>query len=337
MLKKISISLLVYISLSACANDSQEKNKESALIDYKNPKNICYGRLTITIPKEAEIDYGLSSYDGIDIEFDENINSYQKYDKFVNNKISELKKSIHETESSLFHQNISFPIGGNVSHIVVFRATPYTRDMYDIEAYIYLPLKNKMLILKGGSADAYLQSGVKDVKDTISNIKFKKTNVSGTCFNGFYIEDYDDKKIFMSEIFFSFPSYPEVRVSIDNRSRLTSDEDLIKYSNSNLYKIPVTERAMVNIDEINVGTKKIDLMSGEEYSHHITSTLSFNRGYEDIIWQHLGKLDNIKKSYVRYDLSSKNQNGSEIDALVDQKRVVELGEFILNNLKNNDK
>ena len=78
MLKKISISLLVYISLSACANDSQEKNKESALIDYKNPKNICYGRLTITIPKEAEIDYGLSSYDGIDIEFDENINSYQK-------------------------------------------------------------------------------------------------------------------------------------------------------------------------------------------------------------------------------------------------------------------
>lgn len=337
MLNRLLILIFFSISLSACADNSNDKNMVNNLIDYKYPKSICYGRLTITVPKETEVNFGNSEYDGIKIEVNKDINSYENFKNFINKNIHELKNTHHISENNLLNEEINFSVNGINSHIVVFRSSPNSVSMYQIYGYLYLPLKKSMLVLKGGAANGFIQSGVEDIKKILSNIKFSPTNKPGTCFDDFFIEDYDDKKMFMSEIYFSFPSYPEVRISIDNRSRLTTDEDLIKFSEKNLANIPITERALVNIKDINIGERKISLMEGKEYSHHLSSRLSFNRGYEDIVWQYLGEMDDIKKSYVKYDLSSKNQNGDDINALVDQKRVIELGYFILNNLKNNDK
>lgn len=337
MFKNLPMILLISVSLSACANNSNEKKMETTLIDYKNPKSICYGRLNITVPKETEISYGLSSYENIDLVLDPDINSLEKYNEFIENTINDLKSSKHETEPSLFQKDIKIVVNGVENHIIVFRKNFDSVSMYQIYGYMYLPLKKKMLIMQGGAANDYIASGINDVKNLMLNTKFSKTDKSGTCYSDFYVEDYDETARFFSEVYFNFPSYPEVRVSIDSRSRLTSDESLIKFSEKNLAEIPLTERAAVNIEKINVGSKKIDLMDGEEYSHHISSKLSFNRGYEDIVWQHLGELDRVKKSYVKFDLSSQNQNGDDSNALVDQKAVIQLGHYILNNLKNNDK
>lgn len=337
MLKKLPILLLISVSLSACANNSNEKKMETALIDYNNPKSICYGRLNITVPKETEISYGLSSYENIDLVLDPEVNSLQKYQEFIKNTINELKSSKHETEPSLFQHDIKIVANGAESHIIVFRKNFDSVSMYQIYGYMYLPLKKKMLIMQGGAANGYTTSGIDDVKNLILNTKFTKTDKPSTCYSDFYVEDYDETARFFSEVYFTFPSYPEVRVNIDNRSRLTSDDGLIKFAEANWANLPVDDKASVNVEKINVGSKKIDLMEGEEYSHHISSKLSFNRGYEDIVWQHLGELDKVKKSYVKFDLSSQNQNGGDSNALVDQKAVIQLGHYILNNLKNNDR
>lgn len=337
MLKKLPILLLISVSLSACANNSNEKKMESTLIDYKNPKSICYGRLNYSIPKETAVNFGVAKYDGVKIDYNEDIHSYQEYEKFITNRIDELKKSPHPTEKTLYKNDISLKTNISNSHIIVFRKNESSESMYQIFGYIYLPLKHKMLILEGGSDNDKIDIGVKVVKDILEHIRFSKTDKSVTCFNDFYIEDYDNKINFESDIFFSFPSYPEVRVSIENRSRFTSDIELIPYTKKNLAELPLGVKAMVSQKDINIGNKTVDSMIGEEYSYNLSQRMVFERGFENMSWQYLGVIDDLKKSYVKFDLSSKNEDGNESDnALVSEKLVTQLGYFILDNIKNND-
>ena len=65
LFKSIVLCLCTTISFSACSN--VEKQKEGInVIDFKNPKKVCFGRIEMTVPKETKVEYSNFNYNGSD-------------------------------------------------------------------------------------------------------------------------------------------------------------------------------------------------------------------------------------------------------------------------------
>lgn len=140
---------------------------------------------------------------------------------------------------------------------------------------------------------------------------------------------------FDTTILFTFPSYPQVRARINNAGRYESDAPLIQMIKANEAALPLIYKTLVHSQEIHIGDKTINGLDGEEYSSHIALRKPFQRGYESMIWQHLGELNNPKNRLIKFNLSSSNEMNNEGfgDALVSQKKVTQLAYFILNSIK----
>lgn len=68
----------------------------------------------------------------------------------INDKIQYLKYEPHETEGVLLKREIQGPInkdGRVVSNIIIYRSNKFTTEAYEIDGYLYFPLKG-LLILK---------------------------------------------------------------------------------------------------------------------------------------------------------------------------------------------
>jgi hypothetical protein len=67
---------------------------------------------------------------------------------------------------------------------------------------------------------------------------------------------------------------------------------------------------------------------------HYQQRLSFGRGFESGAWQYLGTLDDPTDSYIYLGLESVDEvNNKALNAPLNQKIVLGLNDFVLNNIK----
>lgn len=233
LLKSLLLSTLTAVSFSACSN--VEKQKEGIqVIDYSNPKKVCFGRIEVTVPKETEVEYSNFNYNGSDIEFDEKIKGYDDYLKLIADKIQYLKHEPHETEGVLLKQEISGTVqqaGRSISHIIVYRENQYDKEIYNIDGYLFFPLKG-LLVLKSGASNDLLDEAIDDMKNTLKSIKIRSTKgeeQAGLCWKDFFIVDDMSKNLPFGggNLHFKFPSYPGMRIDINHRVTYESDQPLI--------------------------------------------------------------------------------------------------------------
>ena len=348
LFKSVVLCLFTMISFSACSN--VEKQKEGInVIDFKNPKKVCFGRIEMTVPKETEVEYSNFNYNGSDIEVDESIKTYDSYQKLVNDKIQSLKSEPHETESTLLKNEMNGPVqqqGRSVSHIIVFRANKYTVEAYEIYGYLYLR-SGKMLILKSGADNDRLDSAMTRMVHNLKSIKIrsdKEETQAGLCWREFFILDDMSKNIPFTGgyLHFRFPSYPRVRIDISHRVRLESDVPLIELMKKNKDDLPEIVKAQMKIENLREHKKVINGLVGEEVLNHISQRGYFERGFEDGAWQYLGDLNNDNDPYIKFDFESAElvHDDEPLTSTISQKNALQLYDFVLNSVQtspNNNK
>ena len=341
LLKRLVLCTLTVISFSACSN--LEKQKEGIqVIDYSNPKKVCFGRIEMTVPKETEVEYSNFNYNGSRIEVLEDIKNYDAFQKLIADRIQYLKHESHETEGVLLKQEMQGPIdptGHTVSHIVVYRPTEYTKGSYEIYAYLYLR-PNKFLILKSGADNALLDEAIAEIQHNLKSIKIrsaKDKEQAGLCWKEFFILDDMSKNIPFTGgyLHFSFPSYPRVRVDIEHRVRLESDRPLIEMVKENEANAPLIFKTMMSTENLREQKKVIHGLAGEEIFGHAHRRGFFERGFESAAWQYLGSLENDNDPFIHYSLESAELVHSDeaLQSTISQKSVFQLHDFILNSLQ----
>ncbi|MFT0692934.1 T6SS immunity protein Tli4 family protein [Acinetobacter bereziniae] len=341
LFKSVILCLFTTISFSACSN--VEKQKEGInVIDFKNPKKVCFGRIEVTVPKETEVEYSNFNYNGSNLEVDESIKTYDAYQKLVDDKIQSLKSEPHETEGTLLKNEMNGPVqqlGRSVSHIVVFRANKYTIEAYEIYGYLYLR-SGKMLILKSGASNDLLNESLADMKHTLQSIKIrsdKGEEQAGLCWREFFILDDMSKNTPFTGgyLHFRFPSYPRVRIDISHRVRLESDVPLIELMKKNKDDLPEIVKAKMKIENLREHKKVINGLAGEEVLNHISQRGYFERGFEDGAWQYLGNLNNDNDPYIKFDFESAElvHDDEPLSSTVSQKNALQLYDFVLNSVQ----
>ena len=348
LFKSVVLCLFTMISFSACSN--VEKQKEGInVIDFKNPKKVCFGRIEMTVPKETEVEYSNFNYNGSDIEVDESIKTYDAYQKLVNDKIQSLKSEPHETEGTLLKNEMNGPVqqqGRSVSHIIVFRDGKYVTSLYEIYGYLYLR-PGKMLILKSGASNDLLDGAITEIQHNLKSIKIrsdKEETQAGLCWREFFILDDMSKNIPFTGgyLHFRFPSYPRVRIDISHRVRLESDVPLIELMKKNKDDLPEIVKAKMKIENLREHKKVINGLVGEEVLNHISQRGYFERGFEDGAWQYLGDLNNDNDPYIKFDFESAElvHDDEPLTSTISQKNALQLYDFVLNSVQtspNNNK
>ncbi|EXB26931.1 T6SS immunity protein Tli4 family protein [Acinetobacter sp. 'aerobic (ED)'] len=341
LLKSLLLSTLTAVSFSACSN--VEKQKEGIqVIDYRNPKKVCFGRIEVTVPKETEVEYSNFNYNGSDIEFDEKIKGYDDYVKLIADKIQYLKHEPHETEGVLLKQEISGTVqqaGRSISHIIVYRDGKYVTSLYEVYGYLYFPQKG-LLVLKSGASNDLLDEAIDDMKNTLKSIKIRSTKgeeQAGLCWKDFFIADDMSKNIPFGGgyLHFKFPSYPGMRIDINHRVTYESDQPLIAMMKKNQQDLPEIAKIKLGVKNLREQQKVIHGLAGEEVLNHIYERGLAERGFEDGAWQYLGTLDNHNDPFIHYSLESAemtNPNES-FYSNISQKNVIQLHDFILKSLQ----
>ncbi|WP_445116748.1 T6SS immunity protein Tli4 family protein [Acinetobacter sp. WZC-1] len=341
LFKSIILCLFTIMSFSACSN--VEKQKEGIqMIDYHNPKKVCFGRIEVTVPKETEVEYSNFNYNGSNIEVVEDIKNYDAFKKLIADKIQYLKHEPHETEGVLLKQEIQGPVDPTsrmISHIIVFRDGKYVTSLYEIYAYLYLR-PNKFLILKSGASNDLLNESIADMQHTLKSIKIRSTKgeeQAGLCWKEFFIADDMSKNLpFMGgNLYLDFPGYPGVRANIDHRIRLTSDIPLIDLMRKNQQELPVMLKLHLDMKNLREHEKTIHGLAGEEVLSHVSQRGHFERGSELGAWQYLGSLDNKNDPYIYYTLVSAVMTDPDepLNSNVSQKNFLRLNDFILNSIQ----
>lgn len=338
-MKKLNMLLIISLSLlnTACSK-FQVEDANNDMINLKDTKNICLGRIEFTVPKETDVKLGEFSFDGNDFNIIENVSSIDQYNETIKNAIENLKNEKHETEGSLLklEKNGSLSINGkSTSHIIVYRPTEFTDSIFNIDAYIYL--NQKLIKITSKAGNDRLTKALSRTENIIKNFKLKPTNdlkEQGLCWGDFFIIDnMTENRFFLSEAFLFFPSYSEVKMHIENRSRDESDTPIIQMIKKNRDKIPEEFKRDYKVTDIRSGTKEINGVKGEELFTHYEPILSFGRGYESGVWQYLGTLDNPKDSYIYFGLEGLKSSSNKENSYIPQKQIFQLNDFVLNSIK----
>ncbi|WP_445116697.1 T6SS immunity protein Tli4 family protein [Acinetobacter sp. WZC-1] len=341
LFKSIILCLFTTMSFSACSN--VEKQKEGIqVIDYSNPKKVCFGRIEVTVPKETEVEYSNFNYNGSDIEVVEDIKNYDAFKKLIDDKIQYLKHEPHETEGVLLKQEIQGPVdptGRMISHIIVFRDGKYVTSLYEIYAYLYLR-PNKFLIFKSGASNDLLDEAIAEIQHNLKSIRIRSSKgeeQAGLCWKEFFIADDMSKNIPFTGgyLHFRFPGYPRVRVDINHRVRLESDVPLIELMKKNKDDLPGIVKAKMKIENLREYKKVINGLVGEEVLNHISRRGYFERGFEDGAWQYLGDLNNDNDPYIKFDFESAElvHDDESLTSTVSQKNALQLYDFVLNSVQ----
>ncbi|WP_445116321.1 T6SS immunity protein Tli4 family protein [Acinetobacter sp. WZC-1] len=341
LFKSIILCLFTTMSFSACSN--VEKQKEGIqVIDYSNPKKVCFGRIEMTVPKETEVEYSNFNYNGSDISVDESIKTYEAYQKLINDKIQYLKTEPHKTEGVLLKQEISGTVqqaGRSTSHIIVYRPTEYTKSAFLMYGYLYLR-PGKLIILKSGASNDLLDEAIAEIEHNLKSIKIRSTQdekQAGLCWKEFFIVDDMSRNIPFTggHLYFKFPGYPGVRANIEHRVRLTSDIPLIDLMRKNQQELPEMLKLHLNMKNLREHEKTIHGLAGQEVLNHAHRRGHFERGSELGAWQYLGSLDNENDPYIYYTLVSAVMTDPDepLNSNVSQKNFLRLNDFILNSIQ----
>ncbi|WP_151707528.1 T6SS immunity protein Tli4 family protein [Acinetobacter sp. TUM15064] len=341
LFKCLVLCIVIVSSFSACSN--VEKQQEGIqVIDYSNPKKVCFGRIEMTVPKETEVEYSNFNYNGSDIEVDGSVKTYEAYQKLINDKIQYLKHEPHETEGVLLKQEIQGPVnqaGRSVSHIIVFRDGKYVTSIYEIYGYLYLR-PGKMLILKSGASNDLLNESLADMQHTLKSIQLRNEKGeahAGLCWKEFFILDDMSKNIPFTGgyLHFRFPSYPGVRADIEHRVRLESDIPLIELMKKRQQELPAIVKAQMKIENLREHKKVINGLVGEEVLNHVSERAHFERGFENGAWQYLGDLNNDNDPYIQFSFESAEMTNPDESfySMISQKNVLQLNYFILNSIQ----
>lgn len=341
LLKRLTLCLLTTVSFSACSN--VEKEQEGIkVIDYSNPKKVCFGRIELTVPKETEVEYSKFNYNGSDIEVDENVKTYEAYQKLINDKIQYLKHEPHETEHVLLKQEIQGPVnqtGRSVSHVIIYRSNKFTTEAYEIDGYLYFPFKG-LLVLKSGADNDLLNVALEDMKHTLKSIKIRSATEEkqvGLCWKDFFILDDMSKNIPFGGgyLHFKFPSYPQVRADVAYRVTYDSDLHLIEMMKKNQQELPTIAKTLMSIENLREHKKIINGLAGEEVLNHMSRRGHFERGYEVGEWQYLGTLDNHNDPYIQFSFDSADmvRPDDPLNSTISQKEALRLNDFILNSIQ----
>ncbi|UUM26620.1 T6SS immunity protein Tli4 family protein [Acinetobacter colistiniresistens] len=341
LFKCLALCTLTVISFSACSN--VEKQQEGIqVIDYSNPKKVCFGRIEMTVPKETEVEYSNFNYNGSNIEVAEDIKNYDAFQKLIDDKINYLKHEPHETEGVLLKQEMQGPVdptGRIVSHIIVYRENKYDKEIFNIDGYLYIR-PNKLLLLKSGASNEYLDRSIQRIQHNLKSIRIRSSKgeeQAGLCWKDFFIADdmSQNHPFGGGYLHFKFPSYPQVRADIEHRVTYESDQPLIELMQKNQNELPAVAKALINIQNLREQKKVINGLAGEEVLNHMSRRGHFERGYEVGEWQYLGTLDNHNDPYIQFSFDSADMvNPDEpLNAVVSQKEVIRLNDFILNSLQ----
>jgi hypothetical protein len=338
--KYLILSLFIITSLSACSKvDKQQEG--ITVMDYNNPKKVCFGRIEMMVPKETEIKYSDFNYNGSDLEVDESVNTYDDYKKLVNDKIQSLKNEPHETESALLSYEMTGPVkqgDRSLSHIIVYRPTEFTKSAYKMYGYLYLGPK-KLILLKSFADNNLVNEAVADMQHTLKSIKIKSANetLAGLCWKDFYIlDDMSQNRPFVGgNLYFRFPSYPRVSIGIEHRMRLESDRPLINMVRENEHNAPLLFKTIMSSTNLREDKKEINGLAGEEVFSHTKRRGYFERGFENGVWQYLGSLDNHNDPLVHYSIESAEivHDDEALESTISQKMAIKLYDFILNSLQ----
>lgn len=341
LFKSLVLCLITTISLSACSN-VEKQQEDISVIDFRNPKKVCFGRIEVTVPKETEVEYSNFNYNGSDIDVDESIKTYETYQKLVNDKIQSLKSEPHETEGTLLKSEMGGPVqqqGRSVSHIIVYRPTEYTKSAFEMYGYLYLR-PGKLIILKSGASNDLLDEAITEIQNNLKNIKLrtnKEETQAGLCWREFFILDDMSKNIPFTGgyLHFRFPSYPGVRADIEHRVRLESDRPLIEMVKENEANAPLIFKTMMSTENLREQKKTINGLAGEEIFGHAYRRGFFERGFESAAWQYLGSLENDNDPFIHYSLESAEliHDDEALQSTISQKAVFELHDSILNSLQ----
>ncbi|WP_445114868.1 T6SS immunity protein Tli4 family protein [Acinetobacter sp. WZC-1] len=338
-MKKLKILLLLSLMLpgTSCSKFQGEDEKNN-MINFKDTKNICLGRIEFTVPKETDVTFGEFSFDGSDFEIVEEVKNLDQYDQFIKDKIETLKKQKHETEGSLlkFEKMGSLKLNQrSISHIIIYRNNKFTSSQFNIDAYIYL--NRKLIKIKSRADDDKLKDALISVENIIENFKLKPSkgpDQAGLCWKDYFIaDDMTENRFFLSEAFLSFPSYPEVLMNIENRARDESDLPLVQMIQKNREEIPEELKKELKVSDIRSGSKEINGMKGEEVMTHYQQRLSFGRGFESGVWQYLGTLDDPTDSYIYLGLKGVRDSINKENSSISQKQILQLNDFILESIK----
>ncbi|MCX5466346.1 T6SS immunity protein Tli4 family protein [Acinetobacter nematophilus] len=341
LFKSIALCFFTTLSFGACSN--VEKQKEGInVIDFKNPKKVCFGRIEMMVPKETEVEYSNFNYNGSNIEVDDSIKTYDAYQKLIHDKIRYLKNEPHETEGTLLKSEMNGPvqqIGRSVSHVIIYRSTKYTVEAYEIYGYLYLR-PGKLLILKSGASNDLLDEAIAEIQHNLNSIKIRSAQgeeQAGLCWKEYFIVDDMSKNIPFTGgyLHFRFPSYPGVRIDIAHRVRLTSDMSLIELMRKNKNELPEIVKVKMKIENLREHQKAINGLAGEEVLNHMSQRGYFERGFEDGAWQYLGSLENDNDPYIKFDFESAEliHNDEPLISTISQKNALRLYDFILNSLQ----
>jgi len=340
LFKCLVLCIVIVSSFSACSN--VEKEQEGIkVIDYSNPKKVCFGRIELTVPKETQVEYSNFNYNGSNIEVDESVKTYEAYQKLINDKIQYLKHEPHETEGVLLKREMQGPVnqaGRSVSHIIVFRDGQYVTSIYEVYGYLYLS-PGRLVVLKSGASNDLLDNAIEDMKHTLKSIKIRsaKETHAGLCWKEFFILDDMSKNIPFGGgyLHFKFPSYPQVRADVAYRVTYDSDLHLIELMKKNQQELPAIAKTLMSIENLREHKKIINGLAGEEVLNHMSRRGHFERGYEVGEWQYLGTLDNHNDPYIQFSFDSADmvRPDDPLNSTISQKEALRLNDFILNSIQ----
>lgn len=339
LFKVLILCLFILIFLNACSKSKKEKDGME-MIDYNSPKTVCLGRIEVIVPKEAEVEYSNFSYNGSDFKIEPSVRSYNSFKKLIDDRIALYKGQSHETEKNLLSRSVRGPISESnksISHIIVFRETKYSTELYKILGFLFL--NGTTVILESQADTELLDPAINDMFFNLKKIRIKSKNEvsEGLCWRNLFIQDdFNKYRPFFSEVFLKFPSYPNVAVSLNNRVRLESDRPLIEMIRRNQNNFPFNVKMKMNYENIRENVKTVNGLKGEEILTHIHHRANFERGFEVSVWQHLGELKDQKNTFVTFNLESAiNPDFDEefLNSKISKNNIIRLNDFILNSIK----
>ncbi|MBF7689631.1 T6SS immunity protein Tli4 family protein [Acinetobacter pollinis] len=344
-LKDLTLCFMAILSLTACSNE-QKQQKGIQPMNFDKPKTLCLGRIEIDVPQETTVIIDDFNYNGSTYSINTDIQSYAEYQNFIANRIQEFKSQPHETEGTLLSKEMAGPTkddrGRSNSHIIVYRSTEYSKNIYNIEAYIYIR-PGTMLVLKSGASTNLLSRVLDHLDYNLRNTHprtAENRNQPGYCWGDFFI--FDDMTLNHvwggSHLYLRFPSYPRVDITLEHRVRLESDEPLIQLVKKRTAQIPLSLRALMKVNTLKEEKKTIHGFAGEELIQHLSTRGYFERGYELGTWQYLGDLQNNNDPFIQLELESAVHreyapSSEHLNSTVSQKSVLRLYNFIRDSIR----
>ena len=320
MIKNIIFILFITIFCSCVASPSNQE-REKNMTDFKINKDICLGRMLITIPEDyiprGEI---YKFYWGQNIE--QKKQTKEEFNHEINKIRDELKNVKKDGKKRSLYEDITLKNG---DRILFSWETAFGYDIYGYKAYAWR--KGITYLFQSDTLEEDIFRVKERLTHLLTNLRRRAFDEipteQGFCFdNGFIADDGKDYQYETASFSFGLKSHPDLdfEISTDPRTLEKQDSLLDRYNNA---KVPA-ELVLLWSTEVKFLVREKDktaYLDGEKVFSTLPATQKYEEGrYQDFDWQNLGVYQDVLRpgisvNFKSGDLGSKTSSISDKEAI----------------------